>query len=562
MTDSNNNTIVNNVTYNAANQLLTMNGETRSYNVLNQLTNITSGSVENLTYNYPAGANNGKIGSMYNAVSGETITYTYDSLNRLSTASDCTNVSGCPPGTVQWAEQYTFDPFGNLTTKNVTGGSGPSLSQAVNANNQIVGGSYDNNGNTGTATNNGNSYNLGYDAENRLSSIYYSPLGETLEYYGYDTQNRRIWSWPGTQDSLNNTTSYTVNAYTPSGQKLGAYLFVPATTTNGGAIVPILQVTLTSTDKYFGARRLATIDQLGSSLSSSGSSFFPWGEAKGGYNPQDTWNFATYWQDSTTALDYANNRYYSNAYGRFMTPDPSTSNADPKNPQSWNFYAYVNGDPVNMTDPTGLYAAGEDGDDDDDDDGGGGQPPPSQPQRQKTPPPDCDQLLTRNLQTFLQKNDASLLAWDPNLAMQLVAEGILVGIDPRLFASIATLESAHGTKFNNNNPFGLGQKGSKQYGSPQAAIGAEGSTLQKLINSYGETSVSALYSGAGFVTVPGKPWQVLQYPAYCYGSNAQGIADCQAAGVTISGFLSSQLGDSAAHLTPGNPNNLAFPCPE
>ena len=35
-------------------------------------------SVENLTYNYPAGTNNGKIGSMYNAVSGETVTYTYD----------------------------------------------------------------------------------------------------------------------------------------------------------------------------------------------------------------------------------------------------------------------------------------------------------------------------------------------------------------------------------------------------------------------------------------------------------------------------------------------------
>jgi hypothetical protein len=35
-------------------------------------------TVENLTYNYPAGTNNGKIGSMYNAVSGETVTYTYD----------------------------------------------------------------------------------------------------------------------------------------------------------------------------------------------------------------------------------------------------------------------------------------------------------------------------------------------------------------------------------------------------------------------------------------------------------------------------------------------------
>jgi RHS repeat-associated protein len=82
--------------------------------------------------------------------------------------------------------------------------------------------------------------------------------------------------------------------------------------------------------------------------------YFPWGEAKGTPNPQDTWNFATYWQDSNTGLDYANNRYYSNGSGRFMTPDPATSSASPQDPQSWNRYAYVIGDPVNRNDPSGL----------------------------------------------------------------------------------------------------------------------------------------------------------------------------------------------------------------
>ena len=56
-------------------------------------------------------------------------------------------------------------------------------------------------------------------------------------------------------------------------------------------------------------------------LASSGS-YYPWGEAKGTTNPQDTWSYAMYWRDSVTGLDYANNRYYNNAYGRFMTPDP------------------------------------------------------------------------------------------------------------------------------------------------------------------------------------------------------------------------------------------------
>ena len=54
------------------------------------------------------------------------------------------------------------------------------------------------------------------------------------------------------------------------------------------------------------------------------------------------------------AIDAGVNRYYSNAYGRFMTPDPYTGSGKPGNPGSWNRYAYVNGDPANGTDPMGL----------------------------------------------------------------------------------------------------------------------------------------------------------------------------------------------------------------
>ncbi len=94
---------------------------------------------------------------MYNAVSGETITYTYDSLNRIATASDCALSGGCTQAQLQWAELYGFDSFGNLLSKTMTAGSGaPSLSQAVHtSNNQIVGGSYDANGNTTSVVNGG-----------------------------------------------------------------------------------------------------------------------------------------------------------------------------------------------------------------------------------------------------------------------------------------------------------------------------------------------------------------------------------------------------------------------
>ena len=54
-----------------------------------------------------------------------------------------------------------------------------------------------------------------------------------------------------------------------------------------------------------------------------------------------------------TGLDYFNARYYSPAQGRFTSPDPGNAGANPADPQTWNMYAYVNNNPVNLTDPTG-----------------------------------------------------------------------------------------------------------------------------------------------------------------------------------------------------------------
>jgi len=60
-------------------------------------------------------------------------------------------------------------------------------------------------------------------------------------------------------------------------------------------------------------------------------------------------------------LDYAQNRYYSSILGRFLSPDPSKSNAL-KDPGQWNKYAYAGGDPVNFSDPSGLMLGCPSGD--------------------------------------------------------------------------------------------------------------------------------------------------------------------------------------------------------
>ncbi len=58
-----------------------------------------------------------------------------------------------------------------------------------------------------------------------------------------------------------------------------------------------------------------------------------------------------------TSLDYADQRYYYNQFGRFMTPDPYAASVGPSDPGSWNQYAYTRGDPVNRYDPLGLQDA-------------------------------------------------------------------------------------------------------------------------------------------------------------------------------------------------------------
>ncbi len=139
------NGVVLNVSYGPANELLSINyygaTETRTYNSLLQLTNITAtvqgGTGINQTYNYTAGANNGKIASMTDALSGETVAYQYDSLNRLISAAG----SG-------WTQTQSYDGFGNLTGRVGTGAAQSTTmsTPADAATNRLSGYSYDANG--------------------------------------------------------------------------------------------------------------------------------------------------------------------------------------------------------------------------------------------------------------------------------------------------------------------------------------------------------------------------------------------------------------------------------
>jgi RHS repeat-associated protein len=239
-----------------------------------------------------------------------------------------------------WNQTFGYDAFGSLVSK--TGSNSPPLSIGTNpVNNQVVGQSYDANGNQTSY----NGTSLIYDTENHLLSA----VG--LTEYLYDSQGKRIWKGMLSGGSM---TAQEVYFYGVDGQKLGTYSLGLA---YSGSTV-YLTDNNTNLAVFFGGKRVAVNgtafvqDRLGSQ-----GKYYPYGEDRNAL-ANDQVKFATYTRDSATGLDYADQRYYSNQFGRFMTPDPYKPSASTTSPQTWNRYGYSWSDPINMLDPTGLVACG------------------------------------------------------------------------------------------------------------------------------------------------------------------------------------------------------------
>jgi len=291
--------------------------ETRSYNSLVQLTAIGS-----TVYSYSATQNNGRIVQAVDPSMG-TVTYGYDSLNRLASASSSA-----------WGETFTYDGFGNLTDKTPTSGAAPALhvlvTAATNRLSTSSGYGYDA---TGNLTSGPGFLYATYDVQNHMAT--YVPTSGGTEYYSYGPDNMRVWKKPPSGPEE-------VYFYGAQSEKLGRFNY-------GTGVFTTLRRSI-----YFGARVVNEgQDRLGSVPDHGG--YYPYGEAQtAGFTDQD--RFATYYRDGTSGLDYSRNRYYSSAQGRFMSADPYRASGGPADPGSWNRYAYVQGDPVNFNDRSGLDA--------------------------------------------------------------------------------------------------------------------------------------------------------------------------------------------------------------
>ena len=157
--------------------------------------------------------------------------------------------------------------------------------------------------------------------------------------YSYAPGNKRVWRGvleTGYTQTVDEVTFWSVN-----GQKLTTYISasisIRATITQ-----PQLVATATGTNYYFGGKLIkntggyVTPDRLGSI-----GKYFPYGQERPSATTDGKEKFATYFRDSETGLDYADQRYHQPGMGRFMTPDPYKASGGPSDPGSWNRYAYT-----------------------------------------------------------------------------------------------------------------------------------------------------------------------------------------------------------------------------
>ena len=302
--------------------------------------NVNSQSVTGaLTWNA-----NGTLGSLnitdpFNAANTQNCSYTHDDLVRIA-SGNCGSI---------WSQTFSYDAFGNITK---TGSSQfqPTYSYATNQMSSI--GSF-----TPTYDSNGDVLNdalhsYAWDADTRPTTI----DTVTVTYDAFDRMVEHTKSGTSTEIEYS-PTKFQMNLL--NGQTaIKAFVPMPAGTEevwqSGGA------------SPYYRHS-----DWLGSSRFASTSTrtmyndlaYAPFGEqyAQAGSTGVTDTSFAGNNEYTTTNLYDAQFREYG-IQGRWPSPDPAgLKAADPRNPQSWNRYAYVLNNPLRGVDPLGLFCVWDDG---------------------------------------------------------------------------------------------------------------------------------------------------------------------------------------------------------
>ena len=294
-----------------------------TYNLQNRrLTNLKTGNLQNLAYEYDAVGN---ITKVTDAIRVETSNYEYDDLDRLKKAY----ITGV------YTQEWTHSPIGNITWRKDNGVQTNYTYNATTRPHAVtqVGStaySYDGNGNMTARGGDG----FTYDYENRLTN---ANVGGVTTQYAYNGDGARVKKVVGST-----ATYYVGNWYEVTNGAVTKYY-------------------------YFGAQRVAMRnangvtylhgDHLGSTSVTSGAqvsqqTYYAFGSVRttSGSLPTD-YAFTGQKADSYIKLIQMGARWYDPEIGKFTQPDSIIPH--PGNPQSFNRYSYVINNPLRYTDPTG-----------------------------------------------------------------------------------------------------------------------------------------------------------------------------------------------------------------
>jgi RHS repeat-associated protein len=204
---------------------------------------------------------------------------------------------------------------------------------------------YDANGNQVTRIVGSDTYNLSYDAENRLVEV--KKNNNTVATFTYDGDGQCVISTIGTTTTgfVGDHTEWKVGAASQPTRYYNAGGMRLATRLDGVMYYPL-------TD-HLGSTGMTT-DASGNQVAEI--RYKAWGESRYTYGTQQTKHTYTgqYSNVSDFGLMYYNARWYDPLLSRFSSAD--TMVPQPGNPQDWDRYGYINNNPVNGTDPTGHFA--------------------------------------------------------------------------------------------------------------------------------------------------------------------------------------------------------------
>jgi len=334
-----------------------------------RLKNMTVGTLQNLTYVYDAAGN---IRTITDAFAGDDQSFQYDSLHRLTSAS----AAGIQVGVHRvgaYSETYTYDPVtGNLLSKGATTVVNnlmmgdlshqydPNHPHAVkklvqSSDNDLPVSSYiyDDNSNQTTRIVGGETYNLAYDAENRLVEVKKNNV--TIAEFTFDGDGKRVKSVMDGETILFAGANYEMNL--TSGAITKYYFAGASRIAMRKYTIPVSMKVEYLLGDHLGSTSLTT-DSNGNKISEI--RYKPWGETRYTWtdpalDPSPAYAMTRYQYtgqfsyEAEFGLYFYNARWYDSQLGRFAQADSIV----PGGVQGWDRYAYGLNNPLKHTDPSG-----------------------------------------------------------------------------------------------------------------------------------------------------------------------------------------------------------------